>query len=236
MTATAGESDCIALRALRFAYRGGEFTLAVPELSIARGAKVALVGPSGCGKSTLLHLMAGILVATQGDVVTFGTDWRRLGEAERRRRRIARIGLVFQEFELLEHLSVRENILLPYYINRALRIDAAVRDRLGELASATGIDALLARRPRALSQGERQRVAICRALITRPELILADEPTGNLDPDTAKRVLELLLREVDRVPATLVMVTHDHGLVGAFDRVVDGRGFADGAAQPEVCA
>lgn len=213
------------VRDLHFEYghQREAFALDVPELTVAAGEAVALVGPSGSGKSTLLGLLAGILVAGRGRVAFEGQDWARLSDAARRRRRIERIGLVFQEFELLEHLCVEENVLLPYFIHPALRVDDGVRRRLDHLLEASGIVRYRRRKPRDLSQGERQRVALCRALVTRPALVLADEPTGNLDPETSRSVLGLLLEAVRAQGATLVMVTHDHSLLEAFPRVVDLR-------------
>jgi putative ABC transport system ATP-binding protein len=213
----------ISVHGLRFRYGAGQFGLSVPALDIAGGTTAACIGPSGSGKTTLLHLMAGILLPTEGMVELGGVPWSDLTEAERRLRRIRQVGLVFQEFELLEHLSVRENILLPYYVQRSLALDDTAEATMRELAGAAGIDGLLARKPQALSQGERQRVAICRALVTRPAVVLADEPTGNLDPVTTGVVLELLLTQVRQRGATLVMVTHDHGLLGSFDRVIEFR-------------
>jgi len=198
-----------------------QFALGISRVAIARGQKVAVIGPSGSGKSTFLSIVAGILPAVQGRVIVEGVNLTEASDAARRRFRISRVGLVFQEFELLEHLSVRENVLLPYFVNSAITLDGEAEARLQELTASAGIQRYLSRRPRALSQGERQRVAICRALITQPSLLLADEPTGNLDPETARRVLDLLIGEAERRSATLLMVTHDHGLVSSFDRVID---------------
>jgi ABC-type lipoprotein export system ATPase subunit len=144
-----------------------------------------------------------------------------LSEAERRALRIQRIGLVFQEFELLEYLRVLDNILLPYRIHRALRLDCTSRTRAENLAKQMGVRNQLERYPTRLSQGERQRVAVCRALVTEPDLILADEPTGNLDPANKHRVLESLIECADQRNTTLVLVTHDHDLLNRFDRVID---------------
>ncbi len=200
--------------------RGGEsFRLTVDELAVEPGRAVACIGPSGCGKTTLLHLVAGILAPDRGSVRVDGVELVGMPAALRRRFRLRRVGLVFQEFELLEYLSVAENVLLPWSMGRG--VDPAAKERLGELAEATGIAPLLRRRPRRLSQGERQRVAICRALITAPKVLLADEPTGNLDPRTGGRVLDLLLEQAAARGAALLMVTHDHGLLGRFDAVVD---------------
>lgn len=193
----------------------------MPALAIEAGEKVAIVAPSGAGKTTLLHLIAGILVPQAGSVRVNGIELSALGDAARRDFRCEHVGLVFQTFELLEYLDVAENIRLPYLVNRRLRAkdpgEAAVR----ELAAQAGLGEKLRRGVERLSQGERQRVALCRALIARPALLLADEPTGSLDPATGRVALDLLL-ELARVHrSTLVAVTHDRGLLGAFDRTVD---------------
>jgi ABC-type lipoprotein export system ATPase subunit len=224
----------LALRDVEFSFGGGDFRLAVRALDIAAGTTHACIGASGSGKSTLLQLMAGILLAPRGSIRLGAVDWADLSEAERRLRRITQVGLVFQELELLEHLDVRENILLPYFVQPGLRLDAVVAGRMAELAQAAGIRALLGRRPRALSQGERQRVALCRALVTDPPLLLADEPTGNLDPKTARAVLDLMLEQVRVRGATLVMVTHDHGLLDAFAHVIELEPDAAGATVVSV--
>ena len=215
----------IDLRDLDFRYPDGDFVLRVPGLNITKGSTVAIVGPSGCGKTTLLNLVAGISVPHTGSLETNGVDLPSLPEAARRDFRIRHIGLVFQEFELLEYLNVFDNILLPYRINRALELTAAVRDRATALARDVGIDDKLTRHPKRLSQGERQRVAVCRALLTEPVLLLADEPTGNLDPTNKGRVLDILFDYARLTGATMVTVTHDLDLVDRFSRVVDFRQF-----------
>ena len=211
----------IAATGLTFRYPRGAFTLRVPELTLEPGEVVACIGPSGCGKTTLLQLLAGILLPDGGAVRIDGEDTRGMGDARRRATRITRMGLVFQELELLEHLSVGENVLLPYFLNGALALDQAARERAAGLAQRLGIEADIDRPPGELSQGERQRVAVARALVARPELLLADEPTGNLDPETRRVVLEAVLAEARERDATLFFVTHDHDLLPSFDRVVD---------------
>jgi ABC-type lipoprotein export system ATPase subunit len=210
---------------LQFRYGEGEFVLRVPELVVERGETAAVIGPSGTGKTTLLHLIAGIAVPQAGRVVTGGTQVAALDDASRRDFRVRHIGLVFQEFELLEHLDVLDNILLPYRINRTLHLEAAVRERAVRLARSVGIGDKLGRLANRLSQGERQRAAVCRALVTEPELLLADEPTGNLDPANKGRVLDILFDYATRQGATLVTVTHDHDLLGRFGRVIDFKQF-----------
>ncbi len=215
----------VAISNLGFRYGEGDFALRVAELHVARGEALAFVGPSGSGKTTLLHLIAGIVAATQGRVVTEGVELSALSEPARRDFRVGAIGLVFQEFELLEYLSVLDNVLLPYRINATLSLDGRVRTRAHELAERLGIAKLLGRRPAQLSQGERQRAAVCRALVVDPPLLLADEPTGNLDPANKLRVLDLLFDVARERGATLVTVTHDRELLPRFDRVLDFKQF-----------
>jgi ABC-type lipoprotein export system ATPase subunit len=153
-----------------------------------------------------------------------------LGDAARRDFRVRHVGLVFQEFELLEYLSVLDNVLLPYRINASLRLDSHVRDRAVSLAERLGLGDLLARLPEKLSQGERQRAAVCRALVAGAPLILADEPTGNLDPENASRVLDLLFAVAKERGATLLTVTHDRDLLPRFERVIDVKSFHEPGA------
>ena len=215
----------IAIRDLQFHYRTGEFRLQIPGLDVEPRTSVAFIGPSGSGKTTLLNLLAGIVVPDVGTIDLDGIDVASLSDGKRRELRITRIGLVFQEFELLEYLSVLDNILLPYRINAALTLDGAARARAEQLAAEAGIVDKLNRYPRQLSQGERQRVAVCRAVLPEPGLLLADEPTGNLDPANKGRVLDILFGFAARTGTTLLTVTHDHDLLDRFDRVVDFRDF-----------
>ncbi len=215
---------------LRFRYAEGDFALRVPELQVAASETLAVIGPSGSGKTTLLNLVAGILRPSAGRVLTHGTDLAGLDEAARRDFRVRHVGLVFQEFELLEYLDVLDNVLLPYRINPSLQISDAVRERALGLAQRLGIADKLRRLPRRLSQGERQRAAVCRALVTGPELLLADEPTGNLDPRNKERVLDSLFDCVADTGTTLVAVTHDHDVLKRFARVIDAKDFSVEAA------
>jgi putative ABC transport system ATP-binding protein len=215
----------IEIKDLRFRYGEGGFGLHIPVLRIARGEKVAFIGPSGTGKTTLIYLIAGIFAPQGGCIAVDDTDLSKRSDPQRRDFRISRIGFVFQEFELLEYLSVRDNILLPYYLNGTLALTGPAYRNAESLAASMHLADKLKRFPKTLSHGERQRVAICRALIASPELLIADEPTGNLDPPTARSILDLLLREVDQRNATLLMVTHNHALLDSFDRIVDLQDF-----------
>ncbi len=206
------------LRNLIFHYPGQRFGLRVPQLATEDGETLAIIGPSGCGKTTLLRLIAGILVASAGEITIAEQKLTDLDERRRRDFRIRHIGMIFQDFELLDYLTARDNILLPYRVTSALTLDDRARDRAHSLAESTGVAHLLDQRPTDLSQGERQRLALCRALVTEPALILADEPTGNLDPENQKRAVELLCDTAKKRSATLIMVTHDPSVLDQFDR------------------
>jgi putative ABC transport system ATP-binding protein len=215
----------IHIDSLIFHYPYGEFRLEIPQFTVVHGEKVAVIGPSGSGKTTLLNLIAGIMTPVKGIVRVQKRRVSELGDAERRNFRITTVGFVFQDFELLDYLNVMDNILHPYRITTALKMDRSVRDRATALAEEMGIGDKLKRMADDLSQGEKQRAAICRALLPQPKLILADEATGNLDPDNKIRILDLLFQAVDQHDATLLAVTHDHELLGRFDRIIDFRDF-----------
>ena len=206
---------------LEFSYGSSDFRLRIPELAIDRGEKVAIIGPSGLGKSTLLMLLAGIISPKSGSIRMGEVQLEGLSDAARRRFRTSKIGLVFQELELIEYLSVRENILLPFLFSRSSRKMAEVQASAESLAEATGLTSKLSRRPKQLSQGERQRVAICRAMITKPEYLLVDEPTGSLDPRTASEVIEMLFRQARANDTTMLLVTHDYSQLDRFDRTIN---------------
>lgn len=217
---------------LDFAYATDGFRLRVDDLEVADGERVAWSGPSGSGKTTLLNLVAGILLPHSGAIVTGGVDVTRLSDAARRDFRIKSIGLVFQEFELLDYLTLLDNVLLAYRINRSLRLTTSVRERAASLLSDVGLDALANRFPDQLSHGQRQRIAVCRALLTAPQLVLADEPTANLDDDNKRRVLDILDAHTRQHATTLVVVTHDREVMDRLDRNVDVAGFAEMEAGP----
>jgi len=215
----------LSLTDIHFQYPAGGFSLAVPELRVAAGETVAVIGPSGSGKTTLLNLIAGILQPDSGRIVAAGMQLASLDDKSLRNLRLTRLGLVFQEFELLQYLQVLDNILLPYRLGSSLKLGDDVRQTALWLAEQMGISAKLDSYPDHLSQGERQRVALCRALVSNPELILADEPTGNLDPANKGVAMDFLFDYVREHDAALVTVTHDHQLVERFDRVIDFQTF-----------
>jgi len=213
----------IEVQDISFSYSVGGFRLDIAKLSVAAGEKVAVIGPSGLGKTTLLNLLAGVLVPSSGRIVMDGTDVSALGREDRQDYRALRMGMVFQEFELLAYLDVIDNVLLPYRISPVLTLDDEAQGRATALVSDVGLGGMERRYPSHLSQGERQRIAVCRALVTRPAILLGDEPTGNLDPDNRDHVMDTLWRYSDETRAPLVVVTHDHELLGRFDRTIDVR-------------
>lgn len=210
----------IQVRDLLFRY-GDSFQLTLKHLDVKTREHVAVVGRSGCGKTTLLNILAGVQSPVSGEVHVNGIRVDRLDDAQRRRFRAKHVGFVFQEFELIDYLNVSDNILLPFDVGVGGRRPSDVRERLAHLLSATSLSDRGGHYPRQLSQGQRQRAALCRALITQPELILADEPTGSLDKCSSEAVLDLMFEQLARLNATLVMVTHDSSLLDRFDRVVE---------------
>jgi len=185
------------------------------DLDLAPGEFVALLGESGVGKSTLLNIIAGLDEADAGSVLLAGQDVRALPEPGRAKLRRERLGFVFQAFHLLPHLSVAENVALPL-----LLLGKPDDARVAALLQAVGLGGLGARSPAQLSGGQLQRVALARALVHAPALILADEPTGNLDPATAERMLDVLVAQVRRAGAACLLVTHSHAAAARADRVL----------------
>ena len=185
------------------------------SFEVARGEVVAILGESGVGKSTLLNALAGLDAPSAGRVALDGRALQGLAEPLLAHWRRAHVGFVFQAFHVLPHLTVAQNIALPLLLLG--RPDAA---RVGHMLEAVGLAGFDARLPRTLSGGQLQRVAIARALVHRPPLVLADEPTGNLDPDTAERVIELLATQVRAQGAACVLVTHSRAAAARADRVL----------------
>jgi putative ABC transport system ATP-binding protein len=212
----------IAVRNLVKTYRRGPETVVacrVDHLDVAAGEQVALVGRSGSGKSTLLNVLAGILLPDGGEVVVDGVAVNELGENARDRFRADRIGLVFQTFNLLQPFTALENVLLGAVFARGT--DGATRARAQALLERVGLRDRMHHRPAELSVGQAQRVALCRALVNEPKLILADEPLGNQDKATGADALRLLLELARERGSTVVMVTHDPESAQMMGRTID---------------
>jgi putative ABC transport system ATP-binding protein len=188
------------------------------SLSVEKGEFVAIVGPSGSGKSTLFYLLGGLTRATEGRVVIDGVDFATLNDGERTRLRKQRIGFVFQKFNLLPTLSAMGNIEVAYTISgRKEPLDLKYLDHLCDMLSIQG---RLKHRPAELSGGEQQRVAIARALVTRPAIVLADEPTGNLDTKNSDAVLQMLMRSNRELGQTTLMITHNPEAAAVASRIL----------------
>ncbi|WP_225312636.1 ABC transporter ATP-binding protein [Pseudotamlana haliotis] len=190
-------------------------------MDIKKGQQTAIIGPSGCGKTTFINLISGILKPDSGVISVDDITLSDFNKTERQDFRIVSMGLIFQEFELLDYLSVFENILLPYRINSLLSLDKKVKERAKILAERVGLGDKITRYPKQLSQGERQRVAICRALIAEPKVLLCDEPTANLDPVNRDNIIDILTSYCQDKQTTLVVVTHDHEILPRFKSVIN---------------
>jgi len=213
-------ADLLEVRALAKRY-GDTTVFSGVDLQVQAGEFVAILGESGVGKSTLLNCIAGLDTVASGSVRIGGTEITTLPEAQQALFRREHLGFVFQAFHVLPHLSVAHNVGLPLLLQG--RPDEA---RVESLLTAVGLQGLGPRLPQTLSGGQLQRVAMARALVHRPQLILADEPTGNLDPDTAEKMMDLLAEQVREQHAACVLVTHSRSAAARADRVLTLR--ADG--------
>jgi putative ABC transport system ATP-binding protein len=192
--------------------------LAGVDLNLAAGEYIAVMGESGIGKSTLLNLIAGLDAPDAGSIRLDGVELNGLDDDALTVLRRSSMGFVFQAFHILPYLTLMQNVALPLILNRCAEADAAAR--AGEMLAAVGLQGREASLPRELSGGELQRVAIARALVHRPKLLLADEPTGNLDPDSAAQVLALLRDQVKTRNAACILVTHSQAAAATADRIV----------------
>jgi len=204
-----------------FSYERNAPLLQIDELLIDEGERVFLYGPSGSGKTTLLGLVAGVLRANKGEVRVLGKDLTRLSSSARDRHRGAEMGYIFQSFNLIPYLSVRENIALPCHVHakRMKRITASTLDgEILRIASRLDLDGFLNKPVTKLSTGQQQRVAIARAVIGAPRLVIADEPTSSLDRDRQESFLRLLIEVCNEARSTLIFVSHDSSLMSRFER------------------
>jgi predicted ABC-type transport system involved in lysophospholipase L1 biosynthesis ATPase subunit len=224
---SSADADILVATGLRKNYTLGSREVEVLrgiDVRVRRGEALVIVGASGAGKSTLLHLLGGLDAPSAGDVSLDGASLFGMSSAARTRLRNERLGFVFQSYNLLPELDALENVCLPALLQSRSRVGVA--ERGAELLKAVGLGARMEHRPAEMSGGEQQRVAIARALMNRPSLVLADEPTGNLDSKTGESILDLLWRLREDSGTTLVMVTHDQHIATRGERVLeiaDGR-------------
>jgi len=197
------------------------------SLRVEKGEFVAIMGPSGCGKSTLLHALGGLLAPTSGSIRIEGVELRTLSDAQRTEIRRRKIGFVFQRFNLFPTLTVDGNLRLQERIS--LNGSSRSLSRRLELLELLGVSSKLLHRPTELSGGEQQRVALARALVHRPSILLADEPTGNLDSESSESVLQMIKTIHRELSQTIVLITHDHDVAAAAERTVVMK---DGAVRP----
>lgn len=215
------ENLILQIRDLHFQYPASDFKIEISDIKITQGSKIAISGKSGSGKTTLIHLISGILKPQSGEILFYDKSITDMNDKEIRKHRISNIGFIFQEFELLEYLNVMDNLILPYKINKSLVLDSEIKDKAKEIANRIGIGNKLDKHPKQLSGGERQRLAIARALITSPPLIIADEPTGNLDEKTSNIVMDEITDQVSYTDSTLIMISHNNELISSFDEIID---------------
>ena len=189
------ENLILQIRDLHFQYPASDFKIEISDIKITQGSKIAISGKSGSGKTTLIHLISGILKPQSGEILFYDKS--------------------------ITDMNVMDNLILPYKINKSLVLDTEIKDKAKEIANRIGIGNKLDQHPKQLSGGERQRLAIARALITSPPLIIADEPTGNLDEKTSNIVMDEITDQVSYTNSTLIMISHNNELISSFDEIID---------------
>ncbi|WP_062270034.1 ABC transporter ATP-binding protein [Endozoicomonas arenosclerae] len=223
---TAPRSNVVELSNIEFSWKAGIPVLDIPELTVSKGEKVFVRGPSGSGKTTLLGLLGGVITPERGQVNVLGNDISRFSPVQRDRFRADHVGFIFQMFNLIPYLSVIENVTLPLSFAKGRKSNlasnaASEQDEARRLLKHLELDDSLLHRPvTELSIGQQQRVAAARALIGKPDLIIADEPTSALDTDTREAFINLLFAECEAAGNTLLFVSHDQGLESLFDRSI----------------
>jgi putative ABC transport system ATP-binding protein len=208
---------------IKFLYPQSTIRLSIPHFHLEKKQWGLLKGYSGSGKTTFLHLISGILKPQEGKIRVSDVEITQARPSFLRNFRISKIGFVFQNFELLEYLTVEQNICYPFYLNPTLKFTEEHSKDLQQLLGEMGIGDKTKNYPRELSQGEQQRVCVARALITRPALLLADEPTGNLDPESTLKVMQLLQHLCKPRETTVLIVSHDQSLFSYFDKIWDAK-------------
>ena len=212
----------ITIENLYFKYREAQgFELKIKELKIADGEKCCIVGPSGSGKTTLVNLLTGIYKPVSGTIRIDNMDISDRNEKEIRGFRINSIGYIFQDFGLIDYLNVEDNILLPVYLSPGMSVNRSMKERVDYLLTRLNLGDKRSSFSRQLSQGEKQRVSIARAVLLKPRIIIGDEATGNLDAKTTEKIMELLLEVVAESGSTFIFITHNLLLMKYFKRVID---------------
>ncbi len=225
--------EAVYLKNVVFGYDLRTPVLRVDELVVATGKRVFLYGPSGSGKTTLLGLITGVLTPQQGSCTVLGKDITKMSAPARDRHRGSEMGYIFQSFNLIPYLTVRQNVALPCHVHKRRRLNMVahtVDKEVERLVARLGLEVYLDRNVKKLSTGQQQRVAIARAVIGKPSLVIADEPTSSLDADRRADFLELLFEVCDEAQATLVFVSHDRSLMERFEEHIALRDISRGCA------
>lgn len=234
------KAPVVQLHQLQFRWsQPGPLVLDIPALSVTRGERLFIYGPSGSGKTTLLNLLAGVNVAAPGQLLLLSQDTAQMSQRQRDRFRARHIGVIFQQFNLIPYLSLLDNVLLGGQFASGVQEPADMRQRAQVLLQALGLSPSLFDQPaRSLSLGQQQRAAVARALLTRPELLIADEPSSALDSDSRDAFMQLLMDTAAESQSTVIFVSHDRSLQSGFDRALDMRELSlccDRAHRKEAC-